>query len=1163
MWEDFLCVKRYFLKGKIHHNKVNSSIGDFKFTSKWLRLDQVTYLFYKNLKYLIFFIISISSYHNAFANERNIKFTYFEKNVKEPELIKRAIKNSSTVFNLITHGKPGELFIKNQWRNASEIAVWLIENVDLTKLCQINIFGCEFGKGRKGKKAITFLENTLNLGVAASNNITGSDGDWNLEIGNIELCIDNESYAYNLQTSSVCSAGLDSDGDGINNDCDLDDDNDGILDVNELCAPIPGAANPILGNVCWSLRGFDIYTIGGSTDGLGYKKSGFEKGAYKQGKKLTVLNGVNDFKASHIGDGTAILSTVTFPNGSMKYRSNHPVNSRAEFRDIRADNFISGGIGGDGAYLESELGVKVGDTYSIEIDFIKPVTAFSLDIIDAFDTYKDNLPVLKYQVYADGKLIAYLEGGVVGNDETGMINIYDADGNLKGALRVGQNIETSIGFVTIGSVRKVVVKHDVTSGFIRSISYDPHGFDGFAYSTDFCDTDEDGIPNHLDLDSDNDGCPDAIESSGNPYDFSDLNSNGSLKAIINTNSSSASYGVPNGINYEGGTSYNDSKVSSICDSCSKESPSYVDSDGDGIGDACDLDDDNDGILDTDELCAAIPGAATPSSDRIAWSEGGFDVYTSGGNTDGLGYERSGFEQGAYFQGKSLRVLNGANDYRATHFGDGTAILSTVTFPNGTMKYVYNQSRNGRAEFRDTTVNNYISGTGGDGAYIESELGLKVGDSYSIEINFTKPVTAFSLDIIDAFDTYTDNHPVLKYQVYADGKLIAYLEGDVFGNDVTGKVNIYDAKGRLKGNLKAGHDIENTIGFVTLSSVSKVVVKHDVTSGFIRSVSHDPHGFDNFAYSVDFCDTDHDGVPNHLDLDSDNDGIYDITEAGTNSLDNNNDGRIDNLDSAGFEYDRDRDGLADIIETAQGNDNGTTPRETSFGVPDFLSSDSDADGCSDANEAYNDPLADGDGNLYYNPNNFEEPLMLSAGAVTVSGKVVGASYKTGDVAKVIDKDFSSSICFCPPDYSPTLYTKKTIVVGSRSEIDFVVIVAESNLQDANGINPVELRIANSTSFNFIFQNDLTTLNGVEVDNSNWNYIGIENELHKFQFIGNNGVFPGNTISKIGIKAEFISPINSRGQKPLKVTIKSDSGGQTNRTNDNDQDIIYYNNTVLTN
>ena len=89
MWEDFLCVKRYFLKGKIHHNKVNSSIGAFKFTSKWLRVDQVTHLFYKNLKYLVFFIIGISSYHNAFANERNIKFTYFEKNVKEPDIIEK------------------------------------------------------------------------------------------------------------------------------------------------------------------------------------------------------------------------------------------------------------------------------------------------------------------------------------------------------------------------------------------------------------------------------------------------------------------------------------------------------------------------------------------------------------------------------------------------------------------------------------------------------------------------------------------------------------------------------------------------------------------------------------------------------------------------------------------------------------------------------------------------------------------------------------------------------------------------------------------------------------------------------------------------------------------------------------------------------------------
>ena len=39
-----------------------------------------------------------------------------------------------------------------------------------------------------------------------------------------------------------------------------------------------------------------------------------------------------------------------------------------------------------------------------------------------------------------------------------------------------------------------------------------------------------------------------------------------------------------------------------------------------------------------------------------------------------------------------------------------------------------------------------------------------------------------------------------------------------------------------------------------------------------------------------CDTDNDGVPNHLDPDSDGDGCFDVVESG--GIDNNNDGKLD-------------------------------------------------------------------------------------------------------------------------------------------------------------------------------------------------------------------------------------------------------------------------------
>ena len=58
-------------------------------------------------------------------------------------------------------------------------------------------------------------------------------------------------------------------------------------------------------------------------------------------------------------------------------------------------------------------------------------------------------------------------------------------------------------------------------------------------------------------------------------------------------------------------------------------------------------------------------------------------------------------------------------------------------------------------------------------------------------------------------------------------------------------------------------------------------------------------------TISNCDFDGDGIPNSLDLDSDNDGIFDILEAGGTDADN--DGIVDDTNDA------DNDGLADIYD----------------------------------------------------------------------------------------------------------------------------------------------------------------------------------------------------------------------------------------------------------
>ncbi|MDB2606353.1 Ig-like domain-containing protein, partial [Zobellia sp.] len=115
-----------------------------------------------------------------------------------------------------------------------------------------------------------------------------------------------------------------------------------------------------------------------------------------------------------------------------------------------------------------------------------------------------------------------------------------------------------------------------------------------AYLQPNCpDSDNDGIDDYLDTDADNDGCPDALEGDGT-YTYADLDSELRLTAAVDGN------GIPSGTSQGVGTSLDNAQQADECSECDPSHPSYVDSDGDLVGDFCDVDDDNDGILDTEE-----------------------------------------------------------------------------------------------------------------------------------------------------------------------------------------------------------------------------------------------------------------------------------------------------------------------------------------------------------------------------------------------------------------------------------------------------------------------------------------------------------------------------------------------------------------------------------
>ena len=109
------------------------------------------------------------------------------------------------------------------------------------------------------------------------------------------------------------------------------------------------------------------------------------------------------------------------------------------------------------------------------------------------------------------------------------------------------------------------------------------------------------------------------------------------------------------------------------------------------------------------------------------------------------------------------------------------------------------------------------------------------------------------------------------------------------------------------------------------------------------------------------DTDGDGIPNHCDLDSDNDGISDLVESGNQTLidaDTDGDGVVTATEAAAAD-------LEDLNGDGVWDDTEMTPVDTDGDdIPDYLDLDSDNDGIPDAVE--NQPTNGFDGTGYVSP-----------------------------------------------------------------------------------------------------------------------------------------------------------------------------------------------------
>ncbi|TDE03139.1 LamG-like jellyroll fold domain-containing protein [Flavobacterium hiemivividum] len=350
---------------------------------------------------------------------------------------------------------------------------------------------------------------------------------------------------------------------------------------------------------------------------------------------------------------------------------------------------------------------------------------------------------------------------------------------------------------------------------------------------------------------------------------------------------------------------------------------FFDSDGDGVYDNFDIDDDNDGILDaTEEInCNSSNGHKVD--------------YKFLNETFGTGGRTSDF----------TAAYNATTTYC---YEDGIVGANTTECPSQSTKIL---------DDGEYTVVSKITGTiASDPENIHGDLAWYNGEDHTtgdtngrmavFNASFT-PGTFYETTITGVLS----NLPI-TYSFW----VLNIMAQSTFPNSILPNVTVefYDLSNNLLTTFNTG-DIGRCSGSTTDNTCAQGVWKQFTTSvnlgnvnAFtIRFKNNAPGGggndlaLDDILISQTLCDLDNDGVADMFDLDADNDGIEDVIEAGLGNLSNAK-GKIDAtwLDTNG-------NGLHDSGESV-----AALPALDSDGdgIPNYIDLDSDNDSLFDVDES---------------------------------------------------------------------------------------------------------------------------------------------------------------------------------------------------------------------
>lgn len=593
----------------------------------------------------------------------------------------------------------------------------------------------------------------------------------------------------------------DCDGDGIADSTDLDNDNDGILNTSEC---------------------YENLVSFGSIAGAGQLSANGQSATFTQ--NIPGLDLSSDFTLTHQSSGSAVGTIITTLNNGrvLRFLDQAPANSSNNWAN--PISFVSPSL----FRLTAENAVVLSEISDVDQIILTPTNPQCSN----FQWIVNSSSNVNIVFFGPNNTYIQVIGVAGGNGEFDIVP----------SCPVG-------GFTIIHTT--------VTAN-------QPLG-NAFNLEMYMCqDTDGDGIEDSRDTDSDNDGCPDALEGNGS-FMVSDV-TNGRLNGAVSAG------GVPAiaGTGQVSLTATNANLQSQVC-TCDPGFPGFADADGDGVGNICDLDNDNDGIQDTLEGCYTV----------------NVENFENAPNTVHSGYDQFA----AAFPTGSSQLTNFAGT--AGYFNNATINMKSNTYPAPPVT-PYPDYKGGKPEIPAAEGVAY-SGFHSSGYYGQEvvRIQLNAGEELTMGETYSLSFLAYQLSLgtIDPTLPYTSPPPG-TFNSPGYFSFVGIPVGATGTSAPPAPTNdVYDwlAANTSWDLLGTSQLIDNTTSWEKYVVTFTAAENYDRILIFPTNVPvHDSTGegagadaflaIDDIKYPVS-KDSDSDGVADCMDMDSDNDGCPDALEGG--------------------------------------------------------------------------------------------------------------------------------------------------------------------------------------------------------------------------------------------------------------------------------------------